>query len=278
MQRTRVTVLVENTAAAPGLLAEHGLAYWIEHAGRNVLFDTGQGGALAGNAYKLGIRLHDLDALVLSHGHYDHAGGVAEALKTARSMKTHVHPAAFERKFLRNADGTAREIGMPYRSARVIQDRRNRWIAATEPTTVVDGLAATGPVPRLTDFEDTGGPFFLDESCLQPDPLEDDQSVYFDTAEGTVVLLGCAHAGVVNTLNHIRQLTGHRPIHAVIGGMHLVGASPARMDRTIEEFRRLDIKRLAPAHCTGMAFTVALWNAFPGRCQSCPVGTRFEFH
>lgn len=277
MAKTRITVLVQNTATALGLLAEHGLAYWIEHGDQNVLFDTGQGGVLAGNAYRLGIRLHDLDALILSHGHYDHTGGVAEALKTARSLKTFVHPAAFARKFIRNADGKAKEIGMSYRSTRIIQDHRNQLIAATEPIPVIQGLTATGPVPRLTDFEDTGGPFFLDEACSEPDPLEDDQSVFFDTAEGTVVLLGCAHSGVVNTLDYVRKLTDNRPIRAVIGGMHLVAASGHRIGRTIEEFRRLGVEQLAPGHCTGMQATVALWNAFPGRCQPCAVGTRFEF-
>ena len=135
----------------------------------------------------------------------------------------------------------------------------------------------TGPVPRLTDFEDTGGPFFLDEACTRPDPLEDDQSVFLDTTEGTVVLLGCAHSGIINTLRYIRQLTDNHPIQAVIGGMHLVGASSHRIERTIEELKRIGVERLAPAHCTGMPATVALWNAFPGRCQACPVGTRFEF-
>lgn len=115
----------------------------------------------------------------------------------------------------------------------------------------------------------------LDEACTQPDPLEDDQSVFFDTVDGTVVLLGCAHSGVINTLHYIRQLTDNRPIHTVIGGMHLVGASSRRTERTIEELKQLGIRRFAPAHCTGMPATVALWNAFPGQCQPCPVGTTF---
>jgi 7,8-dihydropterin-6-yl-methyl-4-(beta-D-ribofuranosyl)aminobenzene 5'-phosphate synthase len=277
MVKTRITVLVENTAHGPGLLAEHGLSYWIETNDRRILLDSGQGGVLAGNAYKLGIALGEIDALILSHGHYDHTGGVAEALKTDRPVTVYAHPAAFTRKFIRNNDGTAREIGMPYLSDKAIRDSRNRLIAITQPTTVLDGLTATGPVPRLTDFEDTGGPFFLDEACTRPDPLEDDQSVFFDTNEGTVALLGCAHSGVINTLRYIHQLTDNRPIRAVIGGMHLIGASPHRIERTVEELQRIGVKRLAPAHCTGMPATVALWNAFPGRCQPCSVGTRFEF-
>ncbi len=210
--KNRITVLVENTARGPGVLAEHGLAYWIEHDGRELLLDSGQGGVIAGNAYKLGVCLREIDALILSHGHYDHTGGVAEALKADRPVAVYAHPAAFARKFARNSDGAARDIGMPYLSEKAIRDSRNRLTATTQPTTVFDGLTATGPVPRLTDFEDTGGPFFLDEACTQPDPLEDDQSVFFDTAEGMVVLLGCAHSGVINTLR-LRPPVDRRPAH-----------------------------------------------------------------
>jgi 7,8-dihydropterin-6-yl-methyl-4-(beta-D-ribofuranosyl)aminobenzene 5'-phosphate synthase len=277
MAKTFITVLVENTARGPDVLAEHGLSYWIEYQGRHVLLDTGQGGVLLNNGYRLGISLREIEALVLSHGHYDHTGGAADALKTNRPISVYVHPAAFTRKFIRNSDGTVREIGMPYLSDKTVRNSRNRLIATDQPTTVFDGLTATGPVPRLTDFEDTGGAFFLDEACTKPDPLEDDQSFFFSTAKGTVVLLGCAHSGIVNTLHYIRQLTDNQPIFTIIGGMHLIGASAERIKRTIEELQRLGVERLAPAHCTGMPATVALWNAFPGRCQSCSVGARFEF-
>lgn len=276
MAHTRVTILVENTAGGPDVLAEHGLSYWIEHNGKHILLDSGQGGVLAANACKLNIPLYDLDALVLSHGHYDHTGGAAEALKHDRPVVVYAHPVAFGRKYARSNKGTARAIGMPHPSEKAIRVSRNQLTHTTQPTVIFGGLTATGPVPRLTDFEDTGGPFFLDEACTQPDPLEDDQSVFIDTAEGTVVLLGCAHSGVINTLRYIRQLTDHRPVHTVIGGMHLVGASSRRIERTIEELKQIGVGRLAPAHCTGMPATVALWNAFPGQCQPCPVGTTFE--
>ena len=107
MVKTRITMLVENTAHEEGLLAEHGLAYWIEWGGQKAIFDTGQGNILAGNAYRLNIPLHEADAIVLSHGHYDHTGGVAEALKTNRPVAIYAHPAAFARKFIHNSDGTA---------------------------------------------------------------------------------------------------------------------------------------------------------------------------
>lgn len=277
MAQTRVTVLVENTAGGRDVLAEHGLSYWIEHGGKRILLDAGQGGVLASNAFKLKIPLYDLDALVLSHGHYDHTGGVAEALKNDRPVAIYAHPAAFTQKYARNSNGTARSIGMPYPSEKAVREIRNQWIATDQPTVVFDGLTVTGPVPRLTDFEDTGGPFFLDEACTQPDPLEDDQSVFFNTTEGTVVLLGCAHSGIINTLRYIRRWTDNRPIRAIVGGMHLVGASPRRIERTIEELKQIGVGQLAPAHCTGMPATVALWNAFSGRCRTCCAGTVFDF-
>ena len=90
------------------------------------------------------------------------------------------------------------------------------------------------------------------------------------------MLLGCAHAGVVNTLHYVHELTSGKPIHAVLGGMHLVTASRDRMDRTISELRRFDVERLGPAHCTGFAATAELWKAFPGRCFPCLVGTKTE--
>jgi 7,8-dihydropterin-6-yl-methyl-4-(beta-D-ribofuranosyl)aminobenzene 5'-phosphate synthase len=275
--RVRITVLVENTAQGFGILAEHGLAYWIECNGQNVLFDTGQGNILANNAKRLGIRLQEADCIVLSHGHYDHTGGLPEALATNPRATVYAHPAALAPKYTRRADGTSKRIGLPDRTEGMLRSLGQRLVRMEQPTSVAPGVTITGPVPRLTRFEDTGGPFFLDEACTTPDPLEDDQAAFLDTTDGTVVLLGCAHSGIINTLRYIRHLTADRPICSVIGGTHLVAASAERIAQTVEALRPFGIKQLAPAHCTGMLATVAIWNAFPGSCVACHAGKTFEF-
>ena len=271
----KITVLVENTAGGRGLLGEHGLSFWIELGGRHVLFDTGQGNVLLNNARRLGIRFDQVDAIALSHGHYDHTGGLGDVLRNTRETSVYAHPAAFEAKYARNPDGSARGIGMPNLDEEMVRDMAE-LVLVNGPSDVCAGLRLTGPVPRITDFEDTGGAFFKDQACMEPDQLIDDQAAFIETEAGTMVILGCAHAGIINTLRHVQTLTHGHSIHTVIGGMHLLNAGPERMDETVAELRRLDLQRLLPCHCTGMAAVARLWREFPGRCAACPVGTVVE--
>ena len=272
-----VTTLVENTVGRLDLLAEHGLAFWIEAGEKLVLFDTGAGQVITRNARSLGVSLEPIDAVVLSHGHYDHTGGLRHVLKTGGRTKVFAHPDAFRAKYARNTDGAPRNVGIKPSDEAAIRENADELVRTDQPVEVLPGLFVTGKVPRVTDFEDTGGPFFLDSQCQKPDPLIDDQAMFFESDRGTVVLLGCAHSGVVNTLQYIRQLTGNKPIHAVMGGMHLINASERRIERTIDAIGRLEVKRLGPAHCTGIAATARVWSAFPGGCFPCNTGSRAEF-
>lgn len=269
-----ITTLVEDTTSGPGLLAEHGLSFWIEYGNRHILFDTGQSDLLIQNAKALNIDLAQADAIVLSHGHYDHTGGLSTVLGIAPKARIYLHPTAIEPKFSQSSP-KARSIGMP---DLVKQAIRNREIIWTEfPTQVFDEIGITGQVLRVNNFEDVGGPFFLDVDCREPDPLLDDQALFIESSKGLIVVFGCAHAGVVNTLQQISDINRRKHFYAVMGGMHLMNTGPERIERTITAFREYNLQRMGPAHCTGGNVVERIRNAFPGQCFDCSVGTRIQF-
>jgi 7,8-dihydropterin-6-yl-methyl-4-(beta-D-ribofuranosyl)aminobenzene 5'-phosphate synthase len=276
-EEINITVLVENSVNIGGLRAEHGLAFHIQTGGHQILFDTGQSDLLIQNARQLEIDLRKVGTVVLSHGHYDHTGGLKVVLELAPRSKLYLHPAAILPKFSRQPDGTGRAIGMSGENMKIVRDAGQSVVWTNSPTEVAEGVFVTGEIPRSNNFEDTGGRFFLDAAGTQPDPLTDDQAIYFDTREGLVVVLGCAHAGVVNTLDYIQSLHSGRPFRAVLGGLHLLNASPERLAATVKALRQRDIPLLVPAHCTGAAAVARLWESLPGRCAAPGVGRRFAF-
>ncbi|OIQ98790.1 metallo-beta-lactamase superfamily protein [mine drainage metagenome] len=275
---TTLRILCENTARGMGVLGEHGLAWWIDTGAHRVLFDAGQGLALDSNARRLGVDLANADAIVLSHGHADHVGGLQQALDAAPGASLLLHPDAVARRFT-GSDGGAkgRRLSVDFLESRRFVSGSRRVILTREPTEVVPGLWCTGEIPRTNDFEDVGGPFYLDEELTRPDPILDDQALYFESRDGVVVILGCAHAGVVNTLDHVRMLTRGAPLHAVLGGMHLERADARRLDETFAALRRLGVRRFGPNHCTGIGAVARFWSEFPGRCVQCAAGVRLEF-
>jgi 7,8-dihydropterin-6-yl-methyl-4-(beta-D-ribofuranosyl)aminobenzene 5'-phosphate synthase len=274
-----LTILVENMARGTGVLGEHGLSYWLDTGSHRVLFDTGQGMALFHNARRLGFDLSIVDAVVLSHGHYDHTGGLEETLSEARKATLFLHPDATSSKFtgLHPTRGISRRISTAFMEKEGFNTSGREVVISKEPREVVRGVWMTGEIPRTNTFEDTGGSFFLDKKLQHPDPLLDDQSLYLKTGAGLIVILGCAHSGVVNTLHYIKRLTGETRIHALIGGMHLESASPERMNETVAALKSFAPERLGCCHCTGLAATVRLWNEFPGRCFQAHAGMLMEF-
>ena len=271
IQNIRITTLVENTVSGVGLLAEHGLSFWIEYGDKRILFDTGQSNIFIKNAKVLGIDLTDTDAIVLSHGHYDHTGGLTAVLDIAAKAKVYLHPAAIEAKFSKKTSG-AESIGMPDSARKGISDHEAIWTET--PTQIFPGVKVTGQVPRISNFEDVGGAFFLDENCQKPDELLDDQTLFIETSKGLVIVFGCGHAGVVNILCYIADLSEKKRFHAVLGGMHLLNASLKRIENTIEAFWQYDVQKIGPAHCTGSKAIKKFKEAFSEKCFVCSVGTQ----
>lgn len=273
---TTVTLLSENCVHRPGLLAEHGLSWWIDTGDHRVLFDTGQGMVLARNASALGIDLASASAIVLSHGHYDHASGLPAALDAAPNASLWMHPRATEPKFT-GCGGTARRISTDFMERRGFAAAGRRVKASAEPREVIPGLWMTGEIPRTNDFEDTGGPFYLDAALTGPDPLLDDQAVFFHSGDGVVVVLGCSHAGVVNTLRRVGELTGGAPLVAVMGGAHLAAASEKRMNETVAFLHQLKPAFIAFNHCTGENAVRRFADEFGAACGQMHVGDRKDF-
>jgi 7,8-dihydropterin-6-yl-methyl-4-(beta-D-ribofuranosyl)aminobenzene 5'-phosphate synthase len=269
----RIVVLVDNTARRPDVRAEHGLSLWIEADGHRILFDTGQGNVLGHNAKQLGISLDTVEMIVISHGHFDHTGGLRTVLECNRRASLYLHPAALEAKHARQPAPPHRSIGIPALDEQTLRRQTQSLLWTRQPTELVGAVRVTGQIPRGNDFEDTGGPFYRDPDCTQPDPLPDDQALYIETPLGLVVVLGCAHAGVVNTLDYIAALTGQDRFHAVLGGMHLLRATAPRLQATVAALKRYKVQRVGPAHCTGIRAACYLWSQLPHECFECSVGS-----
>jgi 7,8-dihydropterin-6-yl-methyl-4-(beta-D-ribofuranosyl)aminobenzene 5'-phosphate synthase len=272
----RIVILVDN-AAGDGLAPEHGFSAWIEAGGRRTLFDTGQGAALERNASRLGVSLRAADHLVLSHGHYDHTGGVAHVLAQAPEVQVHLHETATAPRYSIR-EGVARSIGMP-EAARIALERlpSERVHRIARPVELPGGLGIAGPIPRTSAFEDVGGPFFLDAAAHRPDSIPDDLALWLRTERGLVVLVGCCHAGLVNTLALVRELSGEPRIHAVLGGLHLREAGGARLDATVAALEALEVELLVPCHCSGDGAVARLQGALGDRVRPGASGQAFTF-
>jgi 7,8-dihydropterin-6-yl-methyl-4-(beta-D-ribofuranosyl)aminobenzene 5'-phosphate synthase len=257
MSKAVLTELVDNQAGF-GCVSEHGFALWIDTGEKRILLDTGQGIALAGNARALGIDLDRTDTLVLSHGHYDHTGAVPLVLDAAGQVRVYCNRGVAEPRYSIR-DGQVRDVRMPLPSLRALgalSPDRLCWTGG--PEFLGDGLGVSGVVPRRTDFEDTGGPFYFDTLGHRVDPIEDDQTIWIATDKGLVVCTGCCHAGLINTLTHLREITGEERIRAVIGGLHLGAASEERLEKTTQALRAIKPGLIVACHCTGEAATAWL--------------------
>jgi 7,8-dihydropterin-6-yl-methyl-4-(beta-D-ribofuranosyl)aminobenzene 5'-phosphate synthase len=272
----KITILVDNNAGQ-GLRPEHGFSAWVEVAGRRLLFDTGQGPALPGNSASIGVDLTATEILVLSHGHYDHTGGLPLIVESAPRVRVFTHPGVTGPHYAVR-DGLARSIGIPEAARLALESLPAESVHWTrEPLEIADGVGVTGPIPRLTGYEDPGGPFFLDPAGARADPIADDQALWLRTPRGLVVIVGCGHAGVINSIRYALRLSGESKAHAVMGGFHLAQASESRLGSTVDALNELDLDLIVPCHCTGDVAAEKLRLAFGDRVVRGAAGATYTF-
>jgi 7,8-dihydropterin-6-yl-methyl-4-(beta-D-ribofuranosyl)aminobenzene 5'-phosphate synthase len=268
----KITAIVENTAGTIDAAGEWGIALWIEADHHRILYDTGQGQTLLRNARLLGIDVAAAEALVISHGHADHTGGIAALVEAGFHGRIYIHPAALSSKYRLEKTPPNRANGIPPASYRSVMSRRADVVESPGPTEIAPGMIVTGAIPRRNTYENVPESFFLDPECTQPDLLIDDQALLIETPLGWTVITGCGHAGLINTLNYTKELIGNGRIACVIGGLHLFCASAERIGATIENLRAFDVELIAPCHCTGFEATGALQREFGNRVVALRAG------
>jgi 7,8-dihydropterin-6-yl-methyl-4-(beta-D-ribofuranosyl)aminobenzene 5'-phosphate synthase len=257
--QAKITILADNTAGPGALLAEHGWSALIEVMGHKVLLDTGQGRAALANADALGIDIRQIDAVVLSHGHVDHTAGLLPLLARTGPKPVFAHPDALEPKYRRLGE-QHRFIGMPC-SREALSDMCGHLRLERGSVEVCPGIVTTGEIPRQTGFEHGDADLMTHRAGgMEVDALLDDQALVVQGDEGLVIVLGCAHAGIVNTLLAARRLCGRSRIRAVIGGSHLGFLSGHQVEATLAALQEMGPELLVLGHCTGPKAAARLYH------------------
>ncbi|MCW4022777.1 MAG: MBL fold metallo-hydrolase [archaeon] len=278
-QNVQITVLIENTQnpTNPKLEAKHGLSIYvtatIDNNNVTVLMDTGSSPQkLLQNIKELKINLEDVDAIALSHGHYDHTGGLIAVLKQINKQVPVIgHPTVFSPKL--SMMPHLRLVGAPFRSCDV-ESANGVPLLASNPVKIAKGITTTGEVPRITSFEKVRGFWAIHKENFVDDKILDDQSLIIEVeSKGLVVLAGCAHSGIINTVKYAQKITGISKVYAVFGGFHLIGPNESRIQATIDELKALDPAVVAPCHCTGKTAIKKFAEEFKDRFVSVHTGT-----
>lgn len=258
----RFTTLCENTVGSPGLTGEWGLSILVEVDDDKILFDTGAESAAVKNADLLGIDLSDVSTVILSHAHRDHSGGLREVLKRTSHPRIIVHPALWHPKFKRvRPDQPLKYNGIPYCREEIEKDAD--LFLSREPVHLSELILTSGEISQTTDFESVDDHFFVDHNgTIESDSFIDEQALIIGAPEGLVIVSGCAHKGIINTIRHARKITGEEVVHTVIGGTHLYPKGQADVEKTVAELKDLQVHNIGVSHCTGIPAAMQLANAF----------------
>jgi 7,8-dihydropterin-6-yl-methyl-4-(beta-D-ribofuranosyl)aminobenzene 5'-phosphate synthase len=252
------------------LKAEHGASFLIDSEGGQVLFDTAQSGSvLLHNMESLGIKPEEIDLLVLSHGHNDHTGGLAGLLERVPGIPLYASPDIFRDRF-RKTDTGPRKVG-PEVDREWLESRVSLHLSA-EPAEVLPGVWTTGEITSRPEPEGRSSTHLVRQGAgWAADSYLDDMSLVLETKSGLVLLCGCCHAGLLNTLARVHEIFGREP-SAVVGGVHLVHADTPTMDRVIAKLRDYGPPQLWVSHCTGDRSFLRLKAAFGEMVAQCRAG------
>jgi 7,8-dihydropterin-6-yl-methyl-4-(beta-D-ribofuranosyl)aminobenzene 5'-phosphate synthase len=271
----KVTCAVDNAVCDHSTFwGEHGLAFLIETENGCILFDTGRSGTvLLHNLELLGIELEAINALAISHAHYDHTGGLPTLLDQVARIPLYAHPDLFRERFSRRKE--LKSVGLTLE--REALGQRLTFQLSAEPTEILPGVWTTGEITDRAEPEGRSAYHLVrGMEDWEPDPYRDDMALVLETGRGLVLLCGCCHAGLLNTLAYVRRTFGV-DITAVAGGTHLLQADEAYLWHVIEVLRELGLPQLYLNHCTGQRAYVTLAQAFGEVVAPCPVGTSLNF-
>ncbi len=276
--KARMTILCENSVGLPfAVIGEHGFACYIETDRGEYLFDTGQGCGIVQNAIALKKDLRKIGAVMISHGHYDHTGGLPAVLRIRGPVDVFGHPDMFLERFWSNND-ERRFIGVPY-NRNYLASLGAHFRLGIDMTEIGPGVYLTGEIPRKTPFEKGDANMtavYPDGREVHPDPLKDDLSLVVDTDKGLILILGCAHAGMVNIINYVMEKLNRDRIYAVIGGTHLGFSDDVQFDETLKVIDRFNIEFMGVSHCTGLAKASLLHQKLKERFFFGSVGASIE--
>lgn len=259
----KLSTLSENASSKPGFAAEWGLSIFVQTDAENILFDTGAGFIALHNADKLGIQLQQANHIVLSHAHADHTGGLRDALRRTGKIDIVAHPAIWELKYTKRPDeDTAAYIGVPYVKDELELFGAN-FILSPKPIQLTENIWTTGEIPMVTDFEFIESIFYVKENgILREDTIPDDLALILKTDKGLVIVLGCGHRGIINTIYHAQRITAEERIHTIVGGTHLFPKSEEQQEKALKELKRIGVQKIGVSHCTGFDASMKLSKLF----------------